>query len=170
MGDVSRKRDLLPFDQGRTSRNGDRLSRPALTSLAVLVALVASTTCARAGAAIAPPPVAAPQTGDVLRVTLAIDHPHVLDNGTELVFREVADDSRCPTDADCVWAGDASVVLGVRPAAGEPTLVTLHTGQPDTRAASAAGLRLTLERLDPQPSSGQPIERLRYRAIVALGK
>lgn len=170
MGDVSREHDVHPCRQGRTSRNGDRLSRPALTFAIALVALAASTTCAPAGAAIAPPPVAASRTGADVRVTLAIGRPHVLDDGTELVFRDVADDSRCPTDAECVWAGDASVVISVRPAAGEPTLVTLHTGQPDTRAASAAGLRLTLERLDPQPSSGQPIERTRYRAVVALGK
>jgi hypothetical protein len=145
------------------------MSHPATTSAATL-AVMAILNCGAPVVAGMARLALADQASDEVRLTLAIDRPHVLADGTELVFREVSDDSRCPTDAQCVWAGDASVVIGVRPASGEPALVTLHIGRQDQRTASAAGVRLTLERLDPQPSSGQPIEWSRYRAVVALGK
>ena len=30
-------------------------------------------------------------------------------NGTSITFRQVREDSRCPTDVTCVWAGDAKI-------------------------------------------------------------
>jgi hypothetical protein len=34
-------------------------------------------------------------------------------NGTRITFKQVKEDSRCPADVTCVWAGDASIELTI---------------------------------------------------------
>lgn len=34
-------------------------------------------------------------------------------NGVRITFRQVKEDSRCPTDVTCIWAGDASIELTI---------------------------------------------------------
>jgi hypothetical protein len=41
-------------------------------------------------------------------------------SGTRIMFRQVREDSRCPTDVTCVWAGDAKIEVTV-----------LRNGSPD---------------------------------------
>ena len=88
---------------------------------------------------------------------------------TSITFEDVSDDSRCPTDAPCVWAGDATVTLRVQPATGPSERVALHvtTG---ARSATVAGLHLRLERLEPAPATSRPIDRELYRAAIAIDR
>jgi hypothetical protein len=87
---------------------------------------------------------------------------------TTITFTEVADDSRCPTNVTCVWAGDAAVTLRVQPAKGAAEVVTLHTGLANGQSATAAGLRLRLERLEPRPTFGKTLDRSTYVATIAI--
>jgi hypothetical protein len=50
-------------------------------------------------------------------------------NGTKITFRQVKADSRCPTDVQCVWEGDAQIEVTVtRPGSPDDTKVlSLHT-------------------------------------------
>ena len=34
-------------------------------------------------------------------------------NGARITFKQVKEDSRCPTDVTCVWAGDARIELTI---------------------------------------------------------
>ena len=89
---------------------------------------------------------------------------------TVVTLTDVSDDSRCPTDATCVWAGDATVTLRVQPVSGPAETVALHLNRPDARSATAAGLHLRLERLEPAPQAGRSIERGGYLAAIVISE
>ncbi len=148
----------------------DTKSVPVLTLTGALL-LVAVGACATA-------PTATETTGSATttgqaetRVTLAIGQS-VSPNGfaAEVTLVDVTDDSRCPTGANCVWAGDATVTLRVRPTNGQAESIALHTSGPEARAGQAAGLRLTLERLDPLPTAGQATSRDDYRVAILISR
>ena len=154
--------------------------------LVVLCASLAEGACAAAtmppreapGQAAPPPPTppqstpaaTAPDAAETL-VTLRIGESVTPPRSTTVVtLTDVSDDSRCPTDATCVWAGDATVSLRIQPAKGPVETVALHLNRPDARSATAAGLRLRLERLEPAPQTGRPIERGRYLAAIVISE
>lgn len=83
-----------------------------------------------------------------------------------VTFTAVREDSRCPTGVECLWEGDAAVELLVE-AGGEPTVIVLHTAL-EPRSAVAAGLRLTLERLDPHPVAGRQTPPADYEATLRI--
>lgn len=89
---------------------------------------------------------------------------------TVVTLTDVSDDSRCPTGANCIWAGDATVTLRVQPAKGAAENVALQINRADARSATAAGLRFRLERLDPAPQVERAIERGAYVAAIAISK
>lgn len=81
-------------------------------------------------------------------------------------FTAVREDSRCPRGVECVWQGDAAVELVVD-AGGEPTVIVLHTTL-EPRSTVAAGLRLTLVRLEPQPLASEQIPLGDYDASLRI--
>ena len=44
-----------------------------------------------------------------------------------LQFDQVLEDSRCPTQVECVWTGQARIAIVVQPDGGEPSTVTFNT-------------------------------------------
>jgi hypothetical protein len=80
-------------------------------------------------------------------------------------FGGVAEDSRCPSDVQCVWAGDAVVRVSLSGAG--PTDVSLHTTL-DPKAVQYAGRTITLVGLKPVPRSGTKIPALEYVATLRV--
>lgn len=96
-------------------------------------------------------------------VTLRMGETTFVDN-IEIRFSGVLEDSRCPSDVTCVWAGNAQAALGVGPPRGTqgPTeQVLLNTSEAE-KSGEAWGLRLTLVDLTPAPRSTQPIPPENY--------
>ena len=90
---------------------------------------------------------------------------------TSVRFLAVAEDSRCPSQAQCVWAGDGSVVLEIAPAGGDEAEETLHTNpESGPGAVALAGYELTLLRLDPYPVTPGDIATDAYRATLVLSE
>jgi len=91
----------------------------------------------------------------------------VVDEGMLTVrFLEVADDSRCPTGAQCVWAGEGVVVLRLARTGSEPAEVTLRT-TPGKESGTYEGYGVVLRKLDPHPrAGGSPPET--YRATLEV--
>ncbi|HYC52202.1 MAG TPA: hypothetical protein VEB19_13900 [Gemmatimonadaceae bacterium] len=86
--------------------------------------------------------------------------------GTPLLVRfdTVSEDSRCPTDAQCVWEGNATIRLSVD-SAGKIQPVELRTsGTP--QPASAFGHRIEYRALRPAPTTAAPIPSADY--VVTL--
>lgn len=78
-------------------------------------------------------------------------------------FDRVRQDSRCPVDVQCVWAGDAELDLRVWTSAGDSADAVVHSGV-EPRAAPVGDLEVRLESLLPQPTSGTSIAQSDYVA------
>lgn len=71
----------------------------------------------------------------------------VLADASRLQYVRLVEDSRCPPDVQCVWAGDAIVAFQWTPANGAAEAFELHTGlEPRSRVVGAR--TLTLRSLD----------------------
>ena len=97
-----------------------------------------------------------------------------LDGGRlRLRFVRVASDSRCPVDVDCVWAGNAEVLVevGGRGWRGRKTL-TLNTSAGGERAAEGRHGRYTIKlvALGPQPRGSRKIAQRQYTATLLVSK
>jgi hypothetical protein len=87
--------------------------------------------------------------------------------GSGTRFRiEAINDSRCPADVRCVWAGDAVVVVTAS-GAGATRTDTLHTGL-EPRGASYGDYRLLL--VDVQPVSRSTDGGTAKRATIRVSR
>ena len=134
----------------------------ALTPLLVLAA------CASGGTT---PPAAPPPAVEEEFVLGPGQTASVSGTGVRITFERVREDSRCPTDVNCIWEGDAVVVLTVKADAQETTR-EVHTqgGESRARNAPAGNHVVTLVRLDPAPRSTGAIEPSAYRATLKVGQ
>jgi hypothetical protein len=73
-------------------------------------------------------------------------------SNTTVQFMAVRNDSRCPYDVDCFWAGDATVELKVN-----GKIESLHTGL-DPRSLNVGQYRLSLQKLVPEPGLPGPMQ------------
>ena len=86
--------------------------------------------------------------------------------GFRVVFRRIAEDSRCPAGARCVQAGNAAAAFSVGSEAGSATL-TLHTDR-EPRRAAAMGRALRLIALRPRPAEGAAPDTAAYVATLLV--
>lgn len=82
-------------------------------------------------------------------------------------FVAVVEDSRCPKDAVCVWAGNAKIKLEVRKGRGAWKSVELNTNAGPS-AATIDGYEIKLVGLDPYPGSGGSGEKPAYTAKIEI--
>jgi hypothetical protein len=94
----------------------------------------------------------------------------VTGTNVRLTFDRVSEDSRCPMDVNCIWEGDAVVVLKVKVEAEEATR-EVHTqgGASRSRKAPVGAYMVTLVRLEPAPQSTAAIEPSAYRVTLLVG-
>jgi hypothetical protein len=69
-------------------------------------------------------------------------------------FTDVLEDSRCPTEVECFWTGQARIAVAVEPAGRAGTTVTFNTnpapGQ-NVQTADVDGFTVELKSLEPFP-------------------
>jgi hypothetical protein len=80
-------------------------------------------------------------------------------------FSGVGEDSRCGTDVQCIWAGNAVVRLTLSSSATTPDESLLNTGL-EPRQTPYAGYTIRLVALNPAPKSGRQIAQTEY--VVTL--
>ena len=81
-------------------------------------------------------------------------------------FVAVTEDSRCPRDVTCIWAGEVKVQLEIQQASKAASQVELLEG-----GSTVAGeYRVTLVRVEPQPTSTAKIAPQDYRATLKIDK
>ena len=98
-------------------------------------------------------------------LTLAAGETTRVSEGVSLKFIGVPADSRCPGDAICVWAGDATVRVEVTANRGRAE-GELHTA--NNQPVSHDGLTISLISLDPYPFHTRPIQPGDYRATLRV--
>jgi len=88
-------------------------------------------------------------------------------SGTALTVRFVAvtEDSRCPVDVTCIWAGEVKVQLEVK-----VSLVASEMTLREGDSAVAGVYRVTLLRVEPRPASSGRIAARDYRATLKVEK
>jgi hypothetical protein len=67
---------------------------------------------------------------------------------TRITFKQVREDSRCPVDVTCVWAGDAKIEIVVTPDGGADTRILSLTSPNETQVGN---LRIRFVGLSPVP-------------------
>lgn len=89
-------------------------------------------------------------------VNVRLGHSKAADRGKILIrFISVAEDSRCPMNARCVWEGNAKIKVAVSVGRRRAEMVELNsTIEPQT--VTVHGYRLSLKDLNPH--TGQPAD------------
>ena len=86
-----------------------------------------------------------------------------------LRFTDVLEDSRCPTQVDCFWTGQARIAVEVLPQGSAPTTTEFNTnptpGQ-NLQTARVGEYTIELQSLDPYPQTPEPIALEEYRAAL----
>jgi hypothetical protein len=106
------------------------------------------------------------QTGREFEVAQGKD---AKEQGTPITvtFRAVKEDSRCAVDVQCVWAGNAAVLVAIAEATGAATETTLNTGI-EPRSVVVGGHTVRLVGLKPAPHSGKAIPPQDYVATFEV--
>jgi len=84
-----------------------------------------------------------------------------------LNFAEVWEDSRCPVDVTCVWAGNGKVVIGIAAGMGPTHALFLNTTL-EPLSVVWSGIRVTLLELTPAPHAGIKIPPEDYAVRLKL--
>jgi hypothetical protein len=88
-----------------------------------------------------------------------------------LKLLSVADDSRCPTDVNCVWTGNAEVLVEVGTKSGKgKTTLRLNTNASPERPGEGKYDHYTVKLLglSPQPRGGRKIKTGEYTATLLV--
>lgn len=91
----------------------------------------------------------------------------VLDAGrVTVLFREVPEDSRCPAEVNCAWAGDATVLTEIT-VDGTQSVHELHANPQFSTEVRTGGYRIALRSLRPPGSTGTiPLPDYRANLLV----
>jgi hypothetical protein len=92
-----------------------------------------------------------------------------LADGLEVRFDGVRSDSRCPSDVQCVWAGDATVAISVMPPGDRRVERELHT-QLDATETVVNDYTIKLRALTPSPRTDRPIRPDDYVATLIISR
>ena len=112
-------------------------------------------------------PAIAAKPGETLRVQINKEKRSVKSKLT-VRFVELVEDSRCPTDTNCVWAGNAKIKIRVSKN-GRSHDLKLDTNGPN-QTVSAEGFSIKLTALTPEPRSNIRINRNGYVATFSISK
>ncbi len=102
--------------------------------------------CASGTAGEAGPASAAASVTDATPFTLQPGQSATLADASRLQYLRLLEDSRCPPDVQCVWAGDAVISLQWTPASGGAQEFKLHSGL-DPRSQAVGARTVTLQSL-----------------------
>jgi hypothetical protein len=138
-----------------------------LSALALTLALGCSKSVTRSddGTAEADSKVRTVRLGDTVAVRRG--ESVVFGNDIFITFNRVPEDSRCPEDVKCVWAGSARVELSMRKSGGHALPIVLNTGVPP-RDTTIDRYHVALHALTPATNSKRVIEPDEYVASISV--
>ena len=110
------------------------------------------------------------EPGQAQTVVLGVgEQAQTADGNLSILFVEVSDDSRCPTDVACVWAGNGQVVIQLEPMGASPVDEVLNTNQAVGPGEIVfRGYSFELVSLSPLPLSTIPIPPADYKAMLRI--
>lgn len=84
-------------------------------------------------------------------------------------FASLVEDSRCPTDTNCIQAGNAKIKITVSKTKGDSKTFELNTNG-ESQSVNFAGYEIKLVGLNPQPATNIRINRNGYTATFIVTK
>ncbi|HEX6576290.1 MAG TPA: hypothetical protein VF042_15085 [Gemmatimonadaceae bacterium] len=111
-------------------------------------------------------PVLDVQSGGEIQLA-AGETARVTESSVRITFTGVREDSRCPGDVTCVWAGNAAVRLSLRDANSAALDTVVNTGI-EPRVIGFLAYSIGVAGLLPVPKSGQPIKSENYRVTLKV--
>jgi len=93
----------------------------------------------------------------------------VADSPLKISFKTVAEDSRCPEDVTCVWAGNAKVILSVMNGRRRATTITLNSGL-NPKHLTFQGYDIKLVEVKPTRNTHKKIGQSDYVITLAVTK
>ena len=107
-------------------------------------------------------------------ITLALGNKIVISAEALTVELLSVKDSRCPSGAQCVWAGHATATVQVGKVGSTPETLVIGTRAPPSMKlpfeATYGSYRLTLLGLEPANSVSAPVALPLYRATVQIAQ
>lgn len=82
----------------------------------------------------------------------------------EVQFVAIVEDSRCPRDVACLWAGEVKVQLAIRGKSAEST----HHELPEAQSTLVEGYRVTILEVRPEALSTRKISPEEYRVTLKV--
>jgi hypothetical protein len=121
------------------------------------------------------------QEADAEPVTFALGQEFAIGGGQEAVFSgddlrvrfsELLEDSRCPTEVQCFWTGQARIAVIVHPNGRRSTTAYFNTNPApgeNVQSVRADGYAVELKKLEPYPRTpDDPIPFEDYRATLLV--
>jgi hypothetical protein len=90
----------------------------------------------------------------------------VSNTGIRVKFLEMVEDSRCPRDTNCIWAGNAKIRLEVAKGS-RSQIIELNTNTPN-RDNRFGGYEFRITSLTPEPRSNIRINPSGYVAVINI--
>ena len=87
------------------------------------------------------------------------------DGQSYICLDSVLSDSRCPTGAECIWAGEARARFKIEKYNSNPVFIELKEGAKDTLVS---GYKFSFIKLLPYPSVGNQIKLGEYKAMIVV--
>lgn len=120
-----------------------------------------------------------PPPGNMIKLNQEFDLPFgqvaVMDEGNvKFHFSSVAEDSRCPKNVQCVWEGNAMIIVDGYATDGQSGSLMLNTNKGDAARfpgkGNFMGYEVELISLMPYPEEADPISQSQYVARLIVRK
>jgi hypothetical protein len=92
------------------------------------------------------------------------------DEDLHIVFQEVRNDSRCAIGVQCIWEGDAEIVLQVQAAREEREEVRVHTSGRFGTSATYRGYSIQVQELAPPNKASLPTDPKSYVVTLVVSR
>jgi hypothetical protein len=104
------------------------------------------------------------------QITVLINRQNTIVNKKLTIrFLSLVEDSRCPTDTNCIWEGNAKIKIKVSNSKGVSKIFEINTNT-QAQTVSFAGYEIKLTDLNPRPATNIRINRNGYTAIFTVTK
>jgi hypothetical protein len=90
------------------------------------------------------------------------------DTDLTVSFEAAVEESRCPSGATCVWAGDVAVRIRIDTPKASSARYILHLNLPSAREAEHVGTRVRLLNVTPHPTTDHKPRPAEYRVTLLI--
>jgi hypothetical protein len=103
-----------------------------------------------------------------LRVELAPGESYAAQGGNvAITFGAVREDSRCPRNVRCIWAGNAAIRLDLTGQGGDADTIILNSAI-EPKQTVYHGVTIGLEEVQPYPVAPGVMDPRRYRVVLRI--